>query len=95
MLAMLSLRRGEHSLRLLPLLCEEAEIVKLPDLAFPVTVSKSRKSGSERLGTLELSAGRGGLEAGETRGDVCMASGIVSLVSNTKNASPPSPSFIA
>ena len=70
-------------------------LVTLPDLGFPFNVSKSRKSGSDRLETFEPSARNGGLEAGETRGDVCIASGILSLVSNTKNASPPSPSFMA
>jgi hypothetical protein len=67
----------------------------LPDLAFPFIVSKSRKSGSDRFEVFAPSACKGGLEAGETKGDVCIASGILSLVSNTKKASPPSPSFIA
>jgi len=67
----------------------------LPDLGFPPEVAKSRKSGSDRFPSEDSSAGKGGLDAGETKGDVCMASGISSLVSKTKNASPPSPNFIA
>ena len=70
-------------------------LVILPDLDFPPIISKSRKSGSERFETFDPSAGKGGLEAGDTKGDVCIASGISSLVSKTKNASPPSPSFMA
>jgi hypothetical protein len=67
----------------------------LPDLDLPPDPSSSRKSGSKSCERFEPSAGKGGLEAGETNGDVCIASGILSLVSNTKKASPPSPSFIA
>jgi hypothetical protein len=90
-----------HLLRLPDLLGTEVDstsvpdLVKLPDLGFPVAVSKSKKSGSERFETFEPSAAKGGLDAGETKGDVCIASGILSLVSKTKKASPPSPSFIA
>lgn len=94
--------RGVRALRLLGLLGTEEEntpgpglVVVLPDLDFPPAVSKSKKSGSPKLEALEPSAGKGGLEAGDTRGDVCIDSGILSLVSNTKKASPPSPSFIA
>jgi len=88
-------------LRLLCLRVAEVEnapipgLATLPDLGFPLTVSRSRKSGSDRFETFDPSAGNGGLEAGETSGDVCIASGILSLVSKTKNASPPSPNFIA
>lgn len=70
-------------------------LATLADLGFLPTVSRSRKSGSDRFETFDPSACKGGLEAGETRGDVCIASGILSLVSKTKNASPPSPNFIA
>ena len=58
---------------------------------------RSRNSGSWRE-VAELSDSLAtccGLAAGETTGDVCKDSGTLLLVSNTKNASPPSPSFIA
>lgn len=70
-------------------------LATLEDLDLPVLASKVRKSGSARRAGVEPSAGRGGLEAGDTNGDVCIASGILSLVSNTKKASPPSPNFMA
>lgn len=69
--------------------------VTLPDLDLPPVISSSKKSGSDKFERFDSSAGSGGLEAGETRGEVCIASGILLLVSNTKNASPPSPSFMA
>jgi hypothetical protein len=94
--------RGVRAPRLLGLRGEELEYrtpapgrITLPDLAFPFSVSRSKKSGSDKFETFEPSAGKGGLEAGDTKGEVCNASGILSLVSKTKNASPPSPSFIA
>jgi len=88
---------GVKALRLLGLRAPPlpAGLVRLVDRGFPVTVSRSKKSGSDRLERLEPSATSGGLEAGETNGEVCIASGILSLVSKTKNASPPSPSFMA
>jgi hypothetical protein len=56
--------------------------------------SKSKYSGSwsddGRLSSLRIF----GLAVGDTRGDVCNEAGISSVVSKTKNASPPSPSFI-
>lgn len=64
-------------------------------LKVPFSVVRSRKSGSCRPEFEEPSAVKGGLEAGDTNGDVWRASGMVSLVSKTKKASPPSPSFIA
>ena len=83
---------------MLCLLTPDFEKIPGPGLgvsAFPVAVSKSKKSGSDKLAAPEPSAAKGGLEAGDTRGEVCRASGILSLVSKTKKASPPSPSFIA
>jgi len=94
--------KGVKELKLLCLLGTELEstpapglVVRLPDLTFPPCMSKSRKSGSERLEVSTPSGTKGGLDAGETNGEVCIASGILSLVSKTKKASPPSASFIA
>lgn len=67
----------------------------LDDLDFPFAGSNVRKSGSTSVEVVEPSAGNGGLEAGETNGEVCNASGMSSLVSKTKKASPPSPNFMA
>jgi len=91
---------GVNVLKLLGLLGTEDNpvpglVVTLPALDFLPMVSKSKKSGSDSPAICELSAGKGGLDAGETRGEVCIASGILSLVSKTKKASPPSPSFMA
>jgi hypothetical protein len=69
-------------------------LTMLEDLDLPFSASSARKSGSTRV-VEEPSADMGGLEAGDTNGEVCNASGILSLVSNTKNASPPSPNFMA
>lgn len=55
----------------------------------------SRKVGSGNAEALSCSAEAfGGLLAGDMRGDVCKDSGICSVVSKTKKASPPSPNFI-
>ena len=61
---------------------------------FPKSDSRSNGSGS-CIGEDEGRCGsKGGLEAGDTSGDVCMLSGIAAVVSKTKKASPPSPSFM-
>lgn len=60
----------------------------LRDLAGPSLSSRGSGSWSSAAGS------KGGLFAGDTRGDVCRNSGMVSVVSKTKKASPPSPSFI-
>jgi len=61
-----------------------------------VSVARSNGSGSARPMLGIYSAGFwAGLTSGDTRGDVCSASGMLSAVSKTKKASPPSPNFIA
>lgn len=68
--------------------------VRLP-LSWLESFVRSKKSGSWRVDVSDCPSGRDfGLVAGDTKGDVCKSSGMSSVVSNTKNASPPSPNFI-
>lgn len=78
--------------------------MKLADASLSISLSasksKSNRGGSCKAGGMVVALPgvegcSGGLEAGDTRGDVCKLWGMVSLVSNTKKASPPSPSFMA
>lgn len=83
--------------------------MKLEDDSFSMSLSaslsaskssKSNSGGSCKEGGMVaalpgVEGSSGGLDAGDTRGDVCRLWGMVSLVSNTKKASPPSPSFMA
>lgn len=64
---------------------------------FDGPASKSRGGMPEWLATSEPGVvGRvPGLETGDTSGEVCIAAGTLEVVSKTKKASPPSPSFIA
>lgn len=65
-------------------------------LPFSLSSSSSRGGGSCKAPVVAARpGGSGGVEAGDTSGDVWRLCGMVSLVSNTKNASPPSPSFMA
>lgn len=57
--------------------------------------SRSKYSGSDKEEEMFSSLRILGLLVGETKGDVCSEAGISAVVSNTKKASPPSPSFIA
>lgn len=61
-----------------------------------VLLDMSRYSGSCKLSGRPSGSPRAvGLPAGDIRGEVWRASGTSSFVSNTKKASPPSPSFMA
>lgn len=69
-------------------------LAKLEDRGFPAAL-RSSDSGSCRSSDAPGAWGSsGGLETGETRGEVCRLMGMFSVVSKTKKASPPSPSFI-
>lgn len=59
------------------------------------SASRSRGSGSAKVGVPPGVCGpMSGLVVGDTSGDVWRASGMLLLVSKTKKASPPSPSFM-
>ena len=58
-------------------------------------LSRSRGSGSSNARSEGSSVGFcSGLATGDAMGEVCISAGMERVVSNTKKASPPSPSFI-
>jgi hypothetical protein len=66
-----------------------------PLLRVTLLASRSRGSGSSNARSEGSSRGFcSGLATGEAMGDVCISAGMERVVSKTKKASPPSPSFI-
>ena len=66
-----------------------------PLLLLTPALSRSKGSGSSKARSEGISTGFcSGLAAGEAIGDVCISAGMERVVSKTKKASPPSPSFM-